>query len=135
MNKLIIVGNLTRDPEFRGVGADDVSCCTFQVAVNRYVKGSDHPHADYFRVTAWRNLAENCAAYLAKGRKVLVEGRVRASTYVDTHGEARASLEVNAENVLFLSPKGAASVEMNADGTAEPESNGFVDVNAEDAPF
>lgn len=134
MNKLMIVGNLTRDPEIREAGADGVPCCTFSVAVNRYVRGSDHPHADFFRVTAWRGLAENCAAYLAKGRKVLVEGRVRASAYINVRGEAQASLEVTAENVIFLTPRGEGA-ELGRTRADEDAGDGFAEVDEDELPF
>ena len=66
MNKLIIIGNLTRKPEL-GQTPDGVPVCNFTVAVNRRVKSGAHPEADYFRVAAWRALGESCATYLGKG--------------------------------------------------------------------
>ena len=107
MNKCIIVGNLVRDPEMRTV-KDNVAVCTFTVAVNRRNGGAKagQIEADFFRVTAWRGLAENCNKFLSKGRKVAVTGAVSVSAYTTQNGETRANLELNAEDVEFLSPKG-----------------------------
>jgi single-strand DNA-binding protein len=100
MNKLTIIGNLTRDPELRTTPSG-VSVCTFTVAVSR--KKSDE--ADYFRVTAWRERGEICAKWLIKGRKVCVVGPVSVSTYQGQDGKVHANLEVNADEVEFLSSK------------------------------
>ena len=95
MNKLTIIGNLARDPELRTV-RDGISVCDFTVAVNR--RGSrqntanGQSDADFFRVTAWRQLGELCAKYLAKGRKVCVVGPVSARTYTANDGTTRVSL-------------------------------------------
>lgn len=102
MNKLIIIGNLTRDPEY-GTTPGGKAVCNFNVAVNKRTR-SDHPEADYFRVTAWEQLGDNCARYLAKGKKVCVVGQVSTRVYTGNDGEARASLEVTAQEVEFLSP-------------------------------
>ena len=82
MNKLTIIGNLTRDPELRTT-ASGVNVCSFTVAVNRRNRRDDQngqPEADFFRVTAWRQLADICSKYLAKGRKVCVVGAVSVHT-------------------------------------------------------
>lgn len=102
MNKLIIIGNLTRDPEWRSTD-NGKTVCNFNVAVNKRTR-SDHPEAEYFRVTAWEQLGENCARYLAKGKKVCVVGTVSARAYTSNNGESRVSLEVTAQEVEFLSP-------------------------------
>jgi single-strand DNA-binding protein len=99
MNKVYIIGNLARDPESKTL-PNGTNLCTFTVAVNQ-IKGD----AQYFRVTAWRQLAENCQRFLAKGRKVAVIGSVSLNTYKKGNGEAGASMEVNADEVEFLSPK------------------------------
>lgn len=132
MNKAIIIGNLTRDPEYRNVGNEALPCCTFTVAVNKRVKNSDHPQADYFRVTAWRQLADLCASYLAKGRKVCVEGRIGAQAFVDNKGEMRCSLELTAESVEFLTPRGEQPESTEAAGA---DANGFTEVDDDEVPF
>lgn len=89
MNKLIIIGNLTRDPELRTT-QDGTAVCNFTVAVNRKVRTDGHPEADYFRVTAWRTLGENCAKYLSKGKRCALpvqyrRGSIRVATEVPMH--------------------------------------------------
>ncbi len=102
MNSCTIIGNLTRDPEYREVpNSSSGGVCNFTMAVNR--RGSED--ADFFRVAVWGKLGEVCARYLAKGRKVYVRGTVSASAY-DGEDGPRASLDIMAQDVEFLSPKG-----------------------------
>lgn len=104
MNKLIIIGNLVRDPDLRSTQSG-IAVCSFTVAVNRrQAADAGKPDADFFRVTAWRQLAELCSRYLSKGRKVAVVGSVALKTYEANDGSTRASLEVTADEVEFLSP-------------------------------
>ena len=103
MNRLTIIGNLTRDPELRTT-ATGLSVCSFTVAVNRRRgQNNNQPEADFFRVTAWRELGENCAKWLIKGRKVAVVGPVSVSTYQGNDGKTYANMEVTAQDVEFLS--------------------------------
>ena len=129
MNKLTIIGNLTRDPARRTVG-DGIAVCDFTVAVNRRKKNGGEPEADFFRVTAWRGLADNCAKYLAKGRKVAVTGAVSVSTYQANDGTTRAALEVNAEDVEFLSPANQKPEE-----AAQNNNDGWQEIDSNDLPF
>lgn len=109
MNKLTIIGNLTRDPEMRTTGSG-LNVCNFTVAVNQRKAGDTGEHkAQYFRVTAWRKLGEVCQQYLSKGRKVAVVGPVSVSTYQANDGSTRAQLEVTAEDVEFLSGQAESS--------------------------
>lgn len=104
MNKITIIGNLTKNPELRST-QDGVSVCGFTVAVNRpKTRNNQDPGADYFNVNAWRGLGENCAKYLEKGRKVAVVGRVSLRTW-EKDGKHGASLEVLAEDVEFVSSR------------------------------
>lgn len=137
MNKLFIIGNLTRDPELRTV-RDNISVCDFTVAVNRRrgQQNDGQPEADFFRVTAWRGLAENCQRYLAKGRKVGVLGSVSVRTYQANDGTTRASLEVTADDVEFLSPRNeGGSYDAPAATAPTVQNNGFSAVDADDLPF
>lgn len=104
MNKLTIIGNLTGDPELRTT-QNGKNVCTFSVAVNRRNRTDGQPEADFFRVSAWNSLGDVCAQYLAKGRKVAVVGSVSVHTYQGNDGTTKASLEVMAQDVEFLSPK------------------------------
>ena len=97
MNTCIIIGNLTAKPELRTTtSGKDVA--SFTVAVNGY-----GDKVDYFRVSAFGKLAENCARYLDKGRKVSVSGSVSVNSYTSRDGTAKASLELLASSVEFLS--------------------------------
>lgn len=139
MNKLTIIGNLTRDPEMRTTGSG-LSVCNFTVAVNQRKAGDTGEHkAQYFRVTAWRKLGEVCQQYLSKGRKVAVVGPVSVSTYQANDGSTRAQLEVTAEDVEFLSGQ-AESSSQPASGShpAAPASkpdSGYEEVEDDDLPF
>lgn len=143
MNKLTIIGNLTRDPELRTVGSG-ISVCDFTVAVNRRrssQNAGNQPEADFFRVTAWRQQAEICAKYLAKGRKVCVMGPVTARTYQANDGTTRVSLEVTADDIEFLTSR--AESEAMGNGYSAPaaapapmaQNNGFTAVETDELPF
>ena len=135
MNKLTIIGNLTRDPELRTVGSG-ISVCDFTVAVNRRRTGEGQQEADFFRVTAWRQLGENCAKYLAKGRKVCVVGPVSVRTYQTQQGETRAQLEVTADDIEFLSPRDQAEEQYQAqERKAIQREAQFTPISGEDLPF
>ena len=102
--QLIIVGNLGSDPELRYTSSG-APVATFSVAVNRKwtnADGTPGEETKWFRVTVWRKLAETVNQYLAKGRQVMVIGRVVASAFSGQDGSPRASLEVTADSVRFL---------------------------------
>ena len=144
MNKLFIIGNLTRDPETRTVSTGN-TVCSFTVAVNRRRAASanaNQPEADFFRVSAWDKLGENCQRFLAKGRKVAVVGPVSVSSYeAKDGGGTRFSLEVRAEDVEFLSSR--QDDQASPVGSSQPASTasqprkdeGFTEVDDEDLPF
>lgn len=139
MNKIFIIGNLTRDPEMRTTGSG-VSVCSFTVAVNRRRSGNaeaGQPEADFFRVSAWRQLGENCNRFLAKGRKVGVTGTLSLQTYTGNDGQPRASLEVTADEVEFLTPRSEQGEALPTQPSApqQQSNNGFVQVDEDDLPF
>ena len=107
MNKLTIIGNLTKDPELRTT-TTGINVCTFTLAVNKTNRRTDpdsRPEADYFKVTAWRELGENCAKFLQKGRKACVIGPVSLHIYTGQDGKTYANMEVLAQDVEFVSPR------------------------------
>lgn len=105
MNQLTIIGNAVKDPELRTTPTGK-TVCTFTVAVNRRKANPDGSHdADFFRVSAWDGNGENCAKYVTKGKKVCVVGAVSVNAFTNSKGEASATLEVNAKEVEFLSPR------------------------------
>src|SRR5918997_4597846 len=103
-NKVIVVGNLGRDPELRFT-PQGTAVCSFTVATNERRKdkaGETQDVTTWFRVTVWGRQAENVSKYLSKGRSVYVEGRLHVSEWTDKEGKPRHTLEVNASDVQFI---------------------------------
>jgi len=146
MNKLTIIGNLTRDPELRTANTTNgaVSVCSFDVAVNSRRKNANgQEETTFFRCTAWRQLAENVIArYARKGNKVCVVGPVSARTYQANDGSTRVSLEIaNVEDFEFCTSRNdSAAPGMNSAAPAAPaaptaQNNGFTAVENDELPF
>lgn len=111
MNKVFLIGNLTRDPELSTTGGG-ISICRFSIAVNRaYTNGDGERQTDFFNCTAWRGLAEAVARYTRKGNKVAVTGSVQVSNYEDNDGIKRIAVNIIAQDVEFLSQKSTKSDE------------------------
>lgn len=109
LNRIVVIGRLTRDPELRSTG-NGVAVATFSVAVDRnFANAKGEKETDFIPVVTWRGLAETCGRYLAKGRLVAVEGRLQIRTYEANDGGKRTVAEIVADNVQFLSPKDAGS--------------------------
>jgi single-strand DNA-binding protein len=121
----VVVGHLGRDPEMRYT-PDGTPVTTFNVATTRRwtnAEGEPQERTTWFRVSAWRRLAETCNQYLNKGSLVLVEGDIDASAWSDkTSGEARASLELRARLVKFLGGRGERGEKAEAAEEAGPGS-------------
>lgn len=106
-NQVILMGNLTRDPEVRQIPSGQ-SVCTFSLALNRSFKGADgnwQEATDYIDVVAWGPLGERVAQYVTKGRPVLVNGRLQSRSW-EQEGVKRNKVEVNAQDVTFLGGRG-----------------------------
>ena len=133
MNKITLIGNLTHDPEVRST-PNGITVCSFTIAVNRRFapQGGERP-VDFFRINAWRQLGESCALYLSKGRKVAVLGELQARTYEAKDGTTRMSLDVQADEVEFLSPKQKEDGGEAAQDTQDMA--GFTDIQSDDIPF
>ena len=105
MNKVYLIGNLTRDPEVSETGSG-LTLCRFSIAVNRNYSSSDgERQTDFFNITVWRALAENCGKYLKKGSKVAVVGSLQNRSYEDKDGIKRNVTDIVANEVEFLSSK------------------------------
>lgn len=103
MNRAILIGNLTRDPELRTVGSG-VSVCSFGLAVNRRFQNQQGVReVDFFNVTVWRQQGENCARYLKKGSKCGVVGSIQIRTYDAQDGTKKTVVDIIADEVEFLS--------------------------------
>lgn len=139
MNKIIVIGNLGRDPEMRYTPNGD-PVTNFSVATSyRYntAAGEQREETEWFNVSVFGRQAEACNQYLAKGRKVYVEGRLSSRSYQDRNGETRTSLDIRAQTVQFLGGPGEGGGEGYPSGpTADympPPSGG--DIGADDLPF
>ena len=109
MNKVILVGNLTRDPELTETSSG-IAVCRFAIAVSRdYANAEGTRETDFFNITVWRGRAENCGKYLKKGNKVAIVGSLQTRTYEDKDGIKRNVIDVIASEVEFLTPKNAQS--------------------------
>ncbi|MFI3167635.1 MAG: single-stranded DNA-binding protein [Bacillota bacterium] len=105
MNKVFIVGNLTRDPEGQ-VTTSGISYCRFTVAVSRrFANANGERETDFLSVVCWRGLADNCVRYLKKGSKVAVSGSIQISQS-EKDGVTRYFTDISADDVEFLTPKG-----------------------------
>lgn len=105
-NRVILAGNLTRDPELRFTN-DGVPVCSFGLAVNRV--RSRNEEVDFFDISAWRELGETIANYKKKGDPILVEGRLQYRTWEAQDGSKRSKVDVVADNVQFLGRPGGDS--------------------------
>ena len=135
VNRIIIIGNLGSDPEMRFTPNGN-AVTTFNVATNRSYTAADgerREETEWFRVTAWNKLAETCNQYLTKGQLVYVEGRVKLDTWEGQDGQQRSRMEINADQVRFLSrPGGAAGAPAGEDSSEVPDEG---DISPEEIPF
>ena len=107
MNKTILIGNLTRDPELTETPSG-VAVCKFSIAVSRdYVDADGNRETDFFNITVWRGRAETCDKYLKKGNKVAIVGKLQNRSYEDKDGVKRTVTDIIADEVEFLTPKQA----------------------------
>ena len=140
MNKAILVGNLTRDPELRAT-ASGISVCTFTIAVNRRVSrdAQGQKEADFIPIVTWRGLADNCFRYLHKGSKAAVTGSIQTRSYDAQDGTRRYVTEILADEVEFLSAanNGAAAARTQTEqyGSAEQYSADLQPAEENDLPF
>ena len=131
MNKITLIGNLTHDPEVRST-PNGVTVASFTIAVDRRFKDANgEKKTDFFRINAWKTLGEHCARYLSRGKKCAVVGEFQPREYTAKDGTTRMSLDVQADEVEFISPKQQG----DAHEEAAPDSSGFTDVDPGDIPF
>ena len=105
INRVIITGNLTKDPDLGSIPGGGTSVCTLRVAVNgrrRNASGEWEDQPNYFDVTVWGQQGENCAKYLRKGRPVAVDGRLRWREWTTKEGQKRQAVDIIADSVQFL---------------------------------
>ncbi|MBQ2698376.1 MAG: single-stranded DNA-binding protein [Firmicutes bacterium] len=126
LNRVVLIGRLTRDPELRYTQSG-VAVVNFTIAVDRpYKSASGERETDFIDIVVWRQLAENCEKYLAKGRLVAVDGRLQIRRYETSDGQKRNAAEVVADDVRFLTPReGSSPSGMPAAPAAAPDYSGF----------
>ena len=149
MNKVFLIGNLTRDPEMRSTSAG-IPVCNFSIAVNRRKNAqTGQQETDFFNIVAWRQLAELCGRYLAKGRKVAVCGSIQMRSYEAQDGSKRTAVDIVADDVEFLSSANSsaapssdyhaavspAPVQRQQAPSFAPADNGFTQVDDDELPF
>lgn len=137
MNKCILIGNLARDPESRTMQSG-IAYCTFTLAVQRrYANAEGKREADFITIVCWRQTAELAQKYLAKGRKVAVEGRIETRSYDAQDGTKRYVTEVIADSIEFLASRSAdpGPTPPPAGKQAEGYPPGYTEVDDDELPF
>ncbi len=139
MNKVVLIGNLTRDPELQTTNGG-VSVCRFSLAVTRRFANSDgEREADFINITVWRNQAENCHKYLKKGSKCAVIGRIQTSSYDAPDGSKRYTTDVVADEVEFISTRNGgdsdSSVSAPADKPSKKQTAELEEIDDDSLPF
>ena len=118
MNKVILMGRLTRDPEVRYTTNTNALVCSYSLAVNRRFKSEGQPDADFINIVSWGKTAEFCSKYFTKGQQVGVIGRMQTRNYDDKDGNKRYTMEVVADSVQFLESK--AQSQNRSQASSEP---------------
>ena len=125
MNKVFLIGRLTRDPELRHTGSG-MAVCQINVAISRRTGQGRDPETDFINVVVWDKQAENVSRYLSKGRQVAIEGRIQTRSYDNNEGKRTYVTEVIASNVEFL---GSASDNSNSNRETSPMNENPFDVD------
>ena len=140
MNKVYLIGNLTRDPEMRATQSG-ISVCNFSIAVNRRVRDAQgNQQTDFFNIVAWRQLADLCGKFLMKGKKVAIVGSIQTRTYEAQDGSKRTAFDIVADEVEFITPMGEAPGTRSSAPSAPvqsyaPADQGFTQVDDDELPF
>ena len=139
MNKAILMGRLTKDPEVRYTQNTNSLVCSFSLAINRrFVKQGEERQADFINVVAWSKLGEFCSKYFKKGQQVGVIGRIQTRSWDDQDGKKRYATEVVAEEAYFAdSKRDSDSSFENTFGSniADVATGEFAPVSDDDLPF
>lgn len=137
LNKAMLIGNLTRDPEMKTTPSGQ-NVTTFSVATNLVwtdANGEKQKRAEFHNIVAWRKLAEICAQYLKKGSKVYIEGRLQTRDWEGQDGVKRYRTEIVADNMIMLDTKGSSDFTAPADDSSQPAKGGEDEIQVEDIPF
>lgn len=143
MNKVLLMGRLTKDPEVRYTSNNNTLVCSFSIAVNRRFKSEGQPDADFINIVAWSKTGEFCSKYFTKGQQVAVCGRMQTRNYEDKDGKKVYVTEVIAEEAYFADSKkgdNAANFESGFNTASTNSKNSPIDgftavVEDENLPF
>lgn len=138
MNKVILMGRLTKDPELRYTSANNTAVCSFSLAVDRrFNKQGEERQADFIPVVAWNKLAEFVGKYFQKGRQIAVVGRIQTRTWDDNEGKKHYVTEVIAEEAYFADSKRADGMPArSAGGSGADQAEGFYPIDdGDELPF
>lgn len=137
MNKVILMGRLTRDPEVRYTQNNNTCVCSFSLAVNRRFKQEGQPDADFINIVAWGKTGEFCSKYFTKGQQVAVVGRLQTRSYDNKEGKKVSVTEVIAEETYFADSKkdSLESFEAGFKPTAPAELGYLTPADDEELPF
>ncbi|TYQ14976.1 UNVERIFIED_CONTAM: single-strand DNA-binding protein [Acetivibrio alkalicellulosi] len=140
MNKVILMGRLTKDPELRYTNANNVPVCSFTLAVDRqFSRQGEEKQADFFPAVAWNKTAEFCSKYFNKGQKVVVVGRLQTRTWDDNEGKKHYVTEVIVEEAHFAESKKAEGygnpVSRPSDEATQPSAGFYPIEEDDDLPF
>lgn len=141
LNKVMIIGNVTRDPESRSTNSGQ-NVCSFSVATNRRWRDKQtqelQSQAEFHNIVAWAKLAETCSAYLKKGSRVYIEGRLQTRSWEDQTGQKKYRTEIVADNMIMLDKKGDTPdgvPEAPNEGTQPEPPKDEEEIQVEDIPF
>lgn len=153
LNRAQLIGNVTRDPESRSTPSGQ-NVCSFSIATNSQwtdAQGQKQTRAEFHNIVAWGKLADICAQYLTKGKKIFLEGRLQTREYTTQDGQKRSRTEITAENMIMLDRGGAPGTAMGSrpsnepsivpisssqdDGAAMDKGMGEQEIRIEDIPF
>ena len=138
MNKVYLIGNLTRDPEI-STTTSGISVCRMSIAVSRrFANAEGGRDADFFNITAWRGTADNCAKFLKKGNKIAVSGSIQTRTYDKQDGTKGFSIDIIADEVEFLTSRNGENEGNNEGGMNMGGSNPVSDlqpISDDNLPF
>lgn len=135
MNKVILIGRLTNDPESR-LTQSGITNCTFRIAVQRrFANQQGVRETDFLTIVCWRQTADLCAKYLSKGRQVAVDGSIQTRSYDAQDGTKRYVTEIIADSVEFIGPREDGEHNNSALTPRPAANNDFVEVDDDDLPF
>ena len=138
MNSVQLIGRLVRDPDVRYTAGSQMAVASFTIAIDRPTRAGEEKKADFPRITVFGRQAETCEKYLAKGRKVAIEGRIQTGSYQNKNGDTVYTTDVIANRVEFLDwgdrQQGGGGVQQGADRAPAPQAPQAPQSPAEDRP-